>query len=560
MPFDGMFLHYIKNELEKDLIGAIVDKINQPQKDELVISFRNRNESVNVLITANASRARICRINRKIENPKVPYMLCMLFRKKLVGARLTNIRQLGLDRVVFLDFLAKNDIGDVENFSLAVEIMGKYSNIVLINDKGIIVDAVKRVDENMSSKREILPGIKYLNVPPQDKLNILNCNNEEIEKQYENLNIPMAKFMSSRLQGMSINVAREYERKFNKDMTKFEDLLDELRNFKGTPYMMLDDCGDLKDYSFVRLSQYDNFKQYDTFSELVDDFYVERDIRELIRTRASDIYKLLTNIHQKLNNKIQALNEDLSKSMDREKYRIYGDILSANIYKLKGKRDYVELENFYENPTTLIKIKLDPRFDAVQNSQRYYKEYKKLSIAENKIKEQIENAKEEKKYVESLLFCLDSIETNEEIDRLRLELINQGYIKSHKNNNISKIKPKSNYLEFETSEGLKVLVGRNNVDNDKLTFKKANKNDIWFHIKDVPGSHVILFTEGKEVSEKSIEEAAQLAAYYSKSDKHTKTAIDYTKVCNVSKYKNAKPGMVIYVKYKTIYVFPKTID
>lgn len=562
MALDGIFLRHVKDELQSNIINARVDKIYQPGKEEVVLSLRTRNDQLKLLLCVRADSSRVNITKQTIENPKVPPMLCMLLRKKLVGARLTDIKQDGLERVISLEFEAVNSLGDKEKLSLVAELMGKYSNVILLNKDGIIIDALKRVDDQMSSLRLVLPGIKYQAPPKQDKLCLLDCNAGILMDKLTHKNHEISKSLLRTVQGVSPVVCREVEFLSN-NPTSLEENLNKLINsakqINGKPYMVIDESGKPIEFSFMPIFQYDNLgKCYEreSFSELLDEFFLVRDSVNRMRVRSQDLHRNLSNIKERLVKKINVQKQELLNSMDREDYKQFGDIINANLYRLKKGMNVAELENFYDD-MKIIKIKLDPMLTPSQNSQLYYKKYRKASNAEKALKLQIDKAEVELNYIESVIEALTCAESNDDLDEIRTELFEQGYIKSSSAKKAKSEKLNFNPIEFTSSEGFKILVGRNNKQNDILTLKKSAKLDIWFHTKNIPGSHTVLVTDGKTPGEASILEAAAIAASHSKAKNSSNVAVDYTEIKNVKKPQGLKPGMVVYVKYKTLYVTPK---
>lgn len=562
MALDGIFLRHVKDELQSNIINARVDKIYQPGKEEVVLSLRTRNDQLKLLLCVRADSSRVNITKQTIENPKVPPMLCMLLRKKLVGARLTDIKQDDLERVISLEFEAVNSLGDKEKLSLVAELMGKYSNVILLNKDGIIIDALKRVDDQMSSLRLVLPGIKYQAPPKQDKLCLLDCNAGILMDKLTHKNHEISKSLLRTVQGVSPVVCREVEFLSN-NPTSLEENLNKLINsakqINGKPYIVIDDSGKPIEFSFMPIFQYDNLgKCYEreSFSELLDEFFLVRDSVNRMRVRSQDLHRNLSNIKERLVKKINVQKQELLNSMDREDYKQFGDIINANLYRLKKGMNVAELENFYDD-MKIIKIKLDPMLTPSQNSQLYYKKYRKASNAEKALKLQIDKAEVELNYIESVLEALTCAESNDDLDEIRTELFEQGYIKSSSAKKAKSEKLNFNPIEFTSSEGFKILVGRNNKQNDILTLKKSAKLDIWFHTKNIPGSHTVLVTDGKTPGEASILEAAAIAASHSKAKNSSNVAVDYTEIKNVKKPQGLKPGMVVYVKYKTLYVTPK---
>lgn len=557
MALDGAFLRHIKKEIEISSLNSRVDKINQPNRDEIIIYLRNKSSTNKLLISTRATSPRIHFTNDNIENPKTPPMLCMLLRKKLIGSHLISIRQKDLERVLFLDFDCVNELYEKVKLTLAVEIMGKYSNLILIDNEYKIIDALKRVDPAMSSKRLILPGIKYELPPSQDKKCLLKCDINEIIKSIKNTDKPISKYMIENLQGLSPIVCKQIE--YNKqDLNKsIIDLYNTINDITGSAYMILDNNLKPIDFSFIDINCYENLaftKKFNSFSELLDSFFMERDRTNRMAAKSHHLNKMLVNISSKLTKKIAKQKIELSACKDRYKLKMYADLLNANLYNIKDSTQYVELENFYDDKLPIIKIKLDPLLTASQNAQKYYKEYRKLKTSETFLTDQIEKAQKELNYIDSVIEELNRVSSEAEITEIKQELTEQGYIKESKNT-AKRLKP-LDPLQFISSEGFKILVGRNNLQNDKLTLHKAKKDDIWFHVKDAPGSHTVILSENKIPDDKTISQAAMIAAFYSKARNSSNVAVDYTKIRNVHKPNGAKPGMVIYVNYNTLFVTP----
>ena len=575
MALDGAFLRHIKTELEEALINSKADKIYQPSRDELVISMRSREGAKKLFISARPGSARIGLTAGAPENPKTPPMLCMLLRKRLSGARLRAIRQPQLERLLMLDFEGTNELGDLVTMTLAVEIMGQYSNIVFLDGNGIIIDAFRRVDASMSSQRLILPGLRYELPPAQNKLCVLDSDADEIIKAAQELpnEQPLSKALLSVMQGMSPILCRELEHLTGRGRDVSNRQLDEelitrlkfflkriismVRECSGEPYIITDLTGKPVDFTFEAIQQYGSGrseKQYGGFSELLERYYAKKDAAETMRRRSEDLNRLLNNTAARLIRKIYAQGDELKACADREYFRICGDIIQANLYRIEKGASELVAENFYDENMAEIKIKLDPALSAAVNSQRYYKSYQKAKTAEQVLKVQIETAEKELDYVSSVLDSLSRAKTVRELEEIRTELIEQGYIKAKgkKQKNEAALPP----LEYKSAGGFKILVGRNNRQNDRLTLRQADKNDLWFHTKDIPGSHTVLVCEGREPDEQDILYAAALAAGHSKARDAGKVPVDYTKIRYVSKPQGAKPGMVIYVNQKTLFVEP----
>lgn len=576
MALDGAFLRHLKKELEGKLLGARVDKLHQPNREELVIAFRSRESACKVLFSARANSARVHLTSLSLENPAQPPMLCMLLRKKLLGAKLTAIRQPELERALLFDFDAINELGDHVTLTLAMEIMGRYSNIILIGEDGKIVDALKRVDAEMSSQRLVLPGLSYQLPPPQNKRSVLALSAQELTAALRALpgDRELSKALLDVLQGVSPIVCREIasqagrgaelsvktmdEEQFFRTGFFYQKMKDTVEEISGEPYMAVSPQGKPMDFSFLDIHQYGAaalVKKGESFSTLLDGFYQERDHQERMRVREQDLLRLLSTHSERLSRKINAQRGELEQCAQRDALRVAGDLINANLYSIPKGAAGAEFPNFYEEGEPLLAVKLDPALTPSQNAQKYYKEYRKAKIAEEKLTEQIDLAGKELLYLDSVLDALSRAETEQDLSEIREELREQGYIRTLRS---KKQKPPAAGapLKFTTSDGFTVLVGRNNRQNDRLTLKTANNNDIWFHTKNIPGSHTILVTEGKEPTPAAMEEAARLAAAHSRAAGSSQVPVDYTRVRHVSKPQGAKPGMVIYGNYKTLFVNP----
>lgn len=575
MALDGAFLRHLKKEITDRALGARVDKIYQPNKEELVFLLRTRQEAFKLLLSARANSPRIHFTQYAPENPKVPPMLCMLLRKRLSGAKLVEIRQPGLERLLYLDFDAANELGDKVRLSLVIEIMGKYSNIILVDGQGKIVDALKRVDEEMSSQRLVQPGLTYELPPAQNKPCMLECPPEEIVEAivHQPKNQSLNKGILNALQGLSPVVCREVEHQvgrgqelFTRDLTQeqrerlrffLERLFTTVRDTAGEPYMVTKIKGKPMEFSFLNIVQYGTLasvSRWEDFSSLLDEFYEERDRQDRMRVKAQDLLRLLANASERLSRKINLQRGELAQSEDREHLRVCGDLINANLYRIERGSAFADLENFYDE-NRLMRIKLDPALNATQNAQKYYKEYRKAKTAQQVLGEQIAQAEQELLYVDSVFDCLSRVQSESELNEIRQELREEGYLKAVRD----KRKPPAPLapLEFVSSEGFRILVGRNNRQNDKLTLKQANNNDIWLHTKNIPGSHTIIVTGGRQPGDATLKEAAMLAAYHSRAKDSSQVPVDYTQIRYVSKPQGAKPGMVIYVHYQTLFVTPQ---
>ena len=570
MALDGIFLSKVKNELREKAVGLRVDKVNQPTRDEVILNLRGKGCNYKLLLCVRADSPRLHFTSHNIDNPPVPPMFCMLLRKHLSGAMIKDVRQHETDRIIFIDFDATNEIGDRVELTIVMEIMGKYSNMILISEEKII-DSMKRVDYTTSSVRQILPGLQYVLPPQQDKLSI---ETESIEKIVDRILSYREKSLSgavlNTIQGLSPIVAREIAHKTAFDDLQVSHLSSEpidnltavLKEFSvnlgsGTVYMLCEENSKPKDMSVVDIKQYDNLfnvKSYDSPAELLDDFYFERDRINRINHRGHELIKLLNNLIERTSRKLAVQREELKRCEDKETLKLYGELILANLYRLSKGVTFYEVENYYDN-CRVIKIPCNPALTPTENQKKYYKDYRKSQTAEKMLANLIEDGENEIIYLESVLDELSRADTDSEISAIRLELQNGGYIKNLKG---KKQKPPKELppIEFMSSDGFRILVGRNNIQNDKLSLKTAAKNDMWLHTQKIPGSHVIIVGDGKEISDESIEEAAVIAAYYSKAKDSSLVPVDYTRVKALKKPNGAKAGMVIYHEYWTIITKP----
>ena len=582
MALDGALLRQIKHELEGCLIGSRVDKIHQFSREEMVFVLRLREpaadgaRSAKLYLSAGADSPRLHLTSSSFENPKSPPMFCMLMRKHLGSAKLLEIRQVGLDRILHLIFETRNEMGDLIELTVAIEIMGRHSNIILIDENGRVIDSIKRIDDTMSSVRPILPGVRYTLPPAQDKLDLITSTPEQIEQRLiEGKDTPLSKALLAAVQGVSPIVCREVanyvfvgDDRVISQMTP--DHFDRLRfflsrviliarDYTGTPTSVIDSRKKPMDFSFLDIHQYGGSmftRTYDSYSQLLDDFYTQRDNIQRMRHRSSDLLKVLANTADRIARKLSLQQKELADCSDRETWKIYGDLISANLYSIQKGDRTARLINFYDEAQSEVVIPLDPRKTPVQNAQKYYGEYRKADTAEKKLRELIEEGQQEAVYIDSVFDALTRAQTNDELTAIRAELAEQGYLRKKGSAAKKGKEPKLAPKRYRSDDGFTILVGRNNVQNDQLTLKEARGRDYWFHTKNIPGSHTIVVSDGQEVPDSTLHQAAILAAVNSKAAESSQVPVDYTLIKNVKKPRGAKPGMVIYVSYQTAYVTP----
>ena len=558
MAFDGIMMTMVRREMSDVLIGSRVNQIYQPARDELVFAFRTQQGTKKVLIRLSDS-PRVHISSCSIENPPVPPMLCMLLRKRLGGARLSDITQPKNERVLCLHFEALNEIGDREKLKLYIEIMGRYSNAVLTDGEDRVIDTVRRIDFSVSEERVLLPKMPYELPRMQDKLCIEENEPETICERIEALGGGDRAALNT-IQGISPMIAREICYRAEKDsmLEQISALKKLVEEGKGEPTLIYRADGSPMDFAFMDIRQYEGaltVRRFETFGELLDTFFSDRDRLARMKARSADIGKLLNNGIDRLSRKINLQRADLKKCADREQLRIKGDLLQANLYRIERGATSVTVENFYDENNATVTIRLDPTVSPAMNAQRCYKEYNKAKTREVMLTEQIQKATEELAYLESVQEMLSRCESEAELSAIREELRELGYIKTQKGTAKRKDKPLPP-IEYESSDGFRILVGRNNKQNDQLTLRTANKNDLWLHTKEIHGSHLIIVADGKEISDTAIMEAARIAAMHSKGKDSAQVPVDYTRVKNVSKPNGALPGKVIYVNYNTVYVTP----
>lgn len=573
MALDTLALQCITEELKNTIIGGRIEKVYQPERDEITLNIRTYTDSYKLTISASPTNPRIHFSSFNKNNPPTPPMFCMLMRKHISSGKIINIRNLDCDRIVIFDIESYNELGDLTVKHLIVEIMGRHSNVILTHDDMTIIDSVKHIDFTMSSVRQILPGGVYVIPPVQDKVPILSDDIKNFHLFLPEASMRIDKLILSQIGGISPLTAREITYRtfrrcdiFTNDIESFDNLNKAIQNFpvcEFKPCIITEkESGRVLDFSAIDITQYEglaDIKYYNSMSELLEDFYATKDSLERMKQKSADIVKLLNNNITKISKKITILSSTIEDAKNKDKYKKYGDLLTGNLYAIKTGDLYAKVTDYYSENLEEITVQLQPELTPAQNAQRYYKLYNKAKNAEIEAAIQLKNAKDDLEYLESTLQLVESCTNEADINAIRNELAEMGYLKVKRNNKKQAViasKP-HHYL---SSDGFDIYVGKNNTQNDKLTLKFANSSDIWFHTKKIHGSHVIIkLGIDKNVPDKTILEAAQLAAYYSKAKNSSNVPVDYTVVKNVKKPNGAKPGMVIYDSYNTIYVNPELI-
>lgn len=572
MAFDACMMRAVLSEFERDFPEAKIEKILQPANDEIDFAIHHGKLSSRLLFNVGPNAPRLQLTSVAKENPLKAPMFCMFLRKRLLGARITSVTQPSFDRIAKFTVSGYDDMGFPTEMMIVCEIMGKYANFILLDGDEKIISALKMIDFSASTIRQILPGLKYQAPAMQDKIIPLEINRDLFfekaaafpgEKSAE-------KFITSTYSGIATQIAHEivYRATGNIDVPlcavdseKFYSVFEEwqklLINEKYTPTVAIDKSGKPVDYSYMPityLGDYVTYRSFESFRELFDLYFAEKDRLEKIHQRAHDIRTLLSNAKSRTEKKLAIQREALRDSARGEEYKRAGDLITSNIYRIKRGDKTLSAIDYYDENCPEITIELDERLSPAANAQRMYKLYNKCKTAKTVLGEQILKWEEELRYIDSVQVFLDSAATEQDISDLRDELYSAGYasrMKGYKPMKQSRSKP----MTLKTSGGFTLYVGKNNMQNDRLTLKESNKDDIWFHVKDLPGSHVVLVTDGKEPSDLDYTEAASIAAGYSKATADL-VAVDYTRIKNIKKPSGSKPGFVTYKTNYTAFVKP----
>lgn len=568
MSMDGLSLYSAMNELNKRLAGGKIDKIQQTDKEELLLMVRSLGQTYRLLINASASDNRVQLTELKKQAPSEAPMFCMLLRKRIAGGKIVRFEQERLDRVLKISIETYNDLGDLSVFALYCELMGKHSNIILVNEKGVIVDAIKHVGLGMSSVRFVMPGLEYSAPPAQDKQDPSKASADDFSMAMCMVGMSIAKALSNAFFGLSPAVAAQLVARYT-DKTECtqlseaerEELAERLAAFyadmaqgKEKASAVLNALGETEAvYPFAIAGG--GIKLYDSIGEALDSLYINSDRREWAKRHGASARKVLQNNIERCEKKLALYADALNSGEQMEKCRLYGELLTANLHSLKSGTDTAAVDNYYADPVERIAIPLDRQLTPGENAQRYYKKYQKLKAARDMAIVQREQTLSELNYLEGQLDNLTKCTAENELSELIEELKEQGYIKRDKGGKKKMKLAASKPMHFVSSTGADIYVGKNNRQNDELTLRFASPNDIWMHTKNIPGSHVIV-KGASEQDTATMTEAALLAAYYSRARGSENVAVDYTPRKYVKKPAGAKPGMVIYTTNKTAYVIP----
>ncbi|OOM81020.1 hypothetical protein CLPUN_11800 [Clostridium puniceum] len=572
MALDGIYLYSLVNDLQKSILNSKIDKINQPEKDEIILTIRKDRSNIKLLISASPRFARIHLTNSIKPNPIKAPMYLMVLRKYILGGRIISLMQKDNDRIMIIQIENRDELGFDSVYSLIVEIMGRHSNITLVRNRdNKVMESIKHITPDINSFRVLYPGVNYVYPPSSTKLNPISATYEELSSYisknsiifdtnfYSNCFTGISKLLSSELYYNTIESNNSPTRpEIYENFKKFTDNLQENISYN----IYTNKIGVLKDFYCLDLKTLkDEFLKipYNNPNTLMDAFYQKKDKQDRLQNKSIDLQKLVNTNIERCNKKTRILKETLVECEEKESLRIKGDLLTSYIYTIKKGDKECSLLNFYnEEKEEYLKITLNETKTPSENVQYYYKKYNKLKTSEEYAKVQLEKNIEEIEYLSSVLINILNADNYVEIEEIKNELIETGYVRYRKNNKNSKKQKTSKPLHFVSSDGIDIYVGKNNLQNDYLSLKFANKNHLWLHAKDIPGSHVIICAF--EIPDKTLEEAAIIAGFYSKGKESLKIPVDYTKVKELKKPNGSKPGMVIYHTNKTLIINPNDFN
>jgi predicted ribosome quality control (RQC) complex YloA/Tae2 family protein len=581
LAFDGIITYHLIKELQSKLKGTKIRKIYQPENDEVHLVLAGP-ANATLLISANANQPRVHLTEKKKKNPPQPSTFCMVLRKHLINTTITDIRQVHSDRIIVIDILGRNDFGDPTTKSLIAEITGRNANLILtVEDDSnpqngpVIIDALKRIGPSSSRYRHILPGLHYKLPPEKGRTDFFEVHDPSEFDHWlsQQPNQKIASVFVNGFLGISPDLAREFCFRAGIDSeSSLADLTVKEKGYLSSSFFEIQNeiknsCNPtlyyfhrhIQNFSTIPLHFLKDLEQrsVDSVSHMLESFYYLRDKRLRFNANSANLRHQLNTLYKKDTKKLDNLHRDFKKSQKAEKNKLYGDLITANIYRIQKGMDGVDLENFYDPDAPLLHIPLKVNQDPAQNAQRYYKKYNKAKRAQTQLTDQIHKTEETVYYLGTLLNALEQCTENEELDEIRYEVRHSDLVKHTKKSAKDK-KPKASHpMHFLSSEGFDILVGKNNFQNDEISTKLGDPEDCWLHVKDSPGSHVLVIANGRFITEKTLLEAGQLAAYYSKARTSSNVPVDYVDYKYVHKPKNAKPGMVVFTNQNTMFVTPK---
>lgn len=579
MPLDAVTLRAAVRELHGDLAGGRIEKVYQPDREEIVLAIRGKVGAKRLLISVSAAAPRMHLIAQTIENPASPPMFCMLLRKHIQGAKIVSVGQPSLERLAVIELDTADELGIPCKKYLNIELMGKYSNLILQGEDGRVIDAIRRVDGDISGKRQVLPGLFYRLPPAQEgKLDPLEVSGAGLAAalRTEAGEKGLDKWLLGHFLGLSPLLCRELAYRSTGETGKpvcqlsepereavgrvFADFTDFIREGRGKPYLLTRrEEQTVFDFSCLPVTQYGDLiavTQEESFSALLSAYYEKKSRAERMNRRASDLIRTVTNARDRAQRKLAAQRQELLETAQRERHKRLGDLITANLYQLEKGMNRVRAVDYFDEACPEVEIDLDVRLTPQQNAQRYYKLYNKAKTAEAVLTIQVAQGERDVDYLESVLASIGEAECEQDLSQLREELRQTGVLSNKQQRNQRQKPARSRPYEYRTSDGFAVFAGKNNLQNDLLTMKTAFKSDVWFHTQKIHGSHVILVADGREPTDEAMTEAAMIAAYHSKARGSTLVPVDYTPVRYVKKPSGAKPGFVIYHVYQTAYVTP----
>ncbi|WHY79280.1 NFACT RNA binding domain-containing protein [Neobacillus sp. WH10] len=559
MSFDGLFTKAMVDELVLSLKGGRINKVHQPYKNEVILTIRANGVNQKLLLSAHPSYARVQLTNEAYDNPSEPPMFCMLLRKHIEGYILEDLYQINNDRMIIFEIKGRNEIGDISYKQLIIEIMGRHSNIVLVDKtRNVILDSIKHISFAVNSHRAILPGQPYIFPPEQNKVNPFEAVEEDVLRSVDFIGGKVDRQLVEHFAGISPIFAKEVI--FQSGLANrttvpgaFIRLINKIGSGDISP-SIISANGKESFYLFPLEHMKGEMKPFKTLSEMLDRYYFGKAERDRVKQQGNDIERFISNEKEKNEKKIVKLENTLKEAERAEQFQRYGELLTANLYAAKKGMKEIEVLNYYDDLGGTMVIPLDPRKSPSENAQKYFSKYQKAKNAIAVVVEQIEKAREEVAYFDNLMQQVQAA-SPKDIQEIREELVEGGYIRERQKRNGKKIQNVKPVLDhFIASDGTDIIVGKNNKQNDYLTNKLAARDEIWLHTKDIPGSHVVI--RSKEPSDETIIEAAVLAAYYSKARNSSSVPVDFTKVRHVKKPSGAKPGFVIYDNQQTVFVTP----
>ena len=574
MPFDAVFLSAVTAELTQTLVGSRIDKIQMPARDLVILQFHGQKGNGRLLLSASSGSPRLHLTTSPLENPAQPPMFCMLLRKHLSGGRIVSLQQPPMERLVDITLDCTDEMGEKAQKHLILELMGRNSNLILLGADGRILDCLRRVDFEMSEQRQVLPGLFYHMPPTLNKENPFTATAEDIQSRLlaAEGQVQFDKWLLDTYGGLSPLICRELSYDlFSTVEAQVGEMSAETRTAAATALhshfqsllaapmpVMLRKEGRPSDFSFRPIRQYGAFLEsqtYESFSQLLDGFYAQRDHADRMKQKTQALCKTVTNLANRIRRKLEIQRKEHTAARDRERLRQLGDIVTANLHAMTRGQTRLTAVDFYDPDMKEVDIPLSPQLSPQQNAAKFYKDYTKAKTAEKILTEQIEKGETELQYLQSVLDALYRAETEQDVSEIRLELISGGYVRDTERKKAMKTAP-ARPMEFVSTDGYPIRVGRNNRQNDELTLKQSAKGDLWLHVQKLPGSHVVISCGGVRPPDNTITEAAMLAVWYSQARESQNVPVDMTPVKQVKKPAGGKPGMVIYHEYNTVYVTP----